>query len=529
MVQLTRRRFLEFMGRGTLGLAALPAWTSCVTGERRGAGHSLPFEPIAPTTADELVLAKGFTYQPVIARGEPINAVGDAFGCNNDYLALFPLKDKTGEAVLWVNHEFPESILNGIRKRGEPPSRAQLEAEMHTVGGSLLHVQKTEGRWSFVPNSKYNRRLSGHTPIPFAGGVEVSGSKTAIGTFANCAGGVTPWGTVLTCEENSDFFYGEVELGADGRREVRPVKAGFGWERHTRRPPEHYGWVVEVDPFTGAAKKHTSLGRFAHECATVWAGQDGRCAVYTGDDMAGGCLYKLITKKAGDLTEGVLYTADLANGRWIPLDLKLNSSLQNKFKTQLDVLIHARAAARLAGGTPLDRPEDIEIDPQSKAVLVTQTMNQARGNNFGSITKIAEKNNDPFALEFTATTFLAGGAETGLACPDNLAFDRNGNLWITSDMAAPDLNTGAYEPFGNNGLFYVPMSGPDAGRCFRVGSAPVRAEFTGPFFAEDGTLFVSIQHPGEGSLSFDKPLSKWKSSVVTISGPALERLLKPKA
>ena len=86
----------------------------------------------------------------------------------------------------------------------------------------------------------------------------------------------------------------------------------------------------------------------------------------------------------------------------------------------------------------------------------------------------------------------------------------------------------------HNSLFYIPMSGALSGQAFRVASAPVTAEFTGPSFSPDGrTLFLSVQHPGEGTTDLKQPLSRWpqggnnmpKPSVVTITGPALDNLV----
>ena len=79
--------------------------------------------------------------------------------------------------------------------------------------------------------------------------------------FANCSGHITPWNTVLTCEENYDMFYGERD-----RKNGKIVYPSYtlGWEKHFPFPPEHYGWVVEIDPFTNKKRKLISLGRCAH-------------------------------------------------------------------------------------------------------------------------------------------------------------------------------------------------------------------------------------------------------------------------
>ena len=60
----------------------------------------------------------------------------------------------------------------------------------------------------------------------------------------------------------------------------------------------HYGWIVEVDPFDPnfQVRKHTALGRFHHENAAMGLTNDGRVAVYMGDDVKDACVYKFISK-----------------------------------------------------------------------------------------------------------------------------------------------------------------------------------------------------------------------------------------
>ena len=128
---------------------------------------------------------------------------------------------------------------------------------------------------------------------------------------------------------------------------------------------------------------------------------------------------------------------------------------------------------------------------------------------------------------------MAGGKETGFACPDNMAFDVAGNLWFTSDMSGSLMHQEPYTDFKNNGLFLVPRTGPKAGEVLQIASAPSDAELTGPFFAPNGkTLFLSVQHPGEYSPNLEELTSHWpdggdaipRSAVVAISGDTLEAI-----
>jgi secreted PhoX family phosphatase len=131
-------------------------------------------------------------------------------------------------------------------------------------------------------------------------------------------------------------------------------------------------------------------------------------------------------------------------------------------------------------------------------------------------------------MTFKAADFLVGGDD--FSCPDNLAFDSKGNLWIATDMSGGAMNKPPYTKFKNNGLFYVAMSGPEAGIVKQIASAPKDAELTGLSFSPDGkTLFMSVQHPGEKSGSLRTLTSHWPkggdseplSSVVQIRGKLL--------
>ncbi len=522
-MSLSRREFLEF-----LGISASAAFATQLSGcsslEKWVSGSA--FKALAPTDKDDLVLADGFSYRRLVSWGDKINSNGEIFGFNNDYLAVLPLKGSS--SLLWVNHEYVDPLFVSGVPFGKDRTKKQMKNEMHSVGGSILEITQSGGEWALVPNSLYNRRITAFTKIPFSNGEKIQGSNVAVGTMANCAGGVTPWGTVLTCEENYDTFWGEARFDSLGKRHVDYTVAEWGWYKFEGRPPEHYGWVVEVDLSTGKAVKHTGIGRYAHECATTVISKSGELVVYSGDDAEDEHLYKFISDSPTSLKSGRLYVASLEQGRWLPLDRNADSKLKAKFQSQLDLLIRTREAAKIVGATPLDRPEDIEIHPQTGDVFVALTNNKSKGNLFGSLLKIREKDGDSSSLEFEHSTFLAGGKDTGFACPDNLAFDRKGDLWFTTDMSGSVMNKGEYRPFKNNSLFYVPMKGAGAGRAHRVASGPINSELTGPYFSQDGkTLFLSVQHPGERSTSLDQMLSHWpgggdsmpRPSVVTISLP----------
>lgn len=482
--------------------------------------QELTFKGISPQFGDNLILSEGLNWKTIL-KGNDSLGNGLSFGDCNDHLQFFPLTKKN-HGILWVNHEY----VNPLFFSGNERTKENIMKERKYVGGSLVEIKETKNGWELIKGSKYNRRLDADTPIPFAWDSPIAGKKIAIGTFANCAGGKTPWGTVLTCEENFDMFFGEW----DRKSNKQSASTWYGWEKFYDHNPQHYGWVVEVNPKTGDAKKLVALGRFAHEAATVREGKDGRCVVYSGDDSNNEFIYKFIADKKGSLERGTLYVADTDNGKWIPLVLS-DPRLKNEFKDQTEILINCREAGRLLGATHQDRPEDIEIDPHTGEVVIALTNNKSEGRPFGKILKIKEQNNNPYSLSFTTEVFLEGSQKGGFACPDNLVFDKVGNLWFTTDMSGNDMHKDKLKNFGNNGLFVVMRQGPIKGIPVQLASAPTDAEFTGPLFSPDyKTLFLSVQHPGELSKSKDEPTSHWpeggipRSAVVAIKGPLLEKI-----
>lgn len=526
MKPISRRSFLQFLG----GASALAATGSACT-HLFDRAHDRSFKklkPLVPLRQDNVVFAQGFEHEVLITEGTPLGR-GLFFGANCDFTQFVPRK-QTDTSFLWVNNEYFSSYLVSGRYRSEPPTRAQYLHERETVGGSLLTLkQDNDGKWKFVGVHTDNKRLSGSSQIPFTQPIE--GEKYGIGSFGNCSGGLTPWNTILTCEENFEAYYGEWLPTKDGRGKIIQDKHSYNWSQVVTFDPRHYGWVVEFNPETGKSKKLLGLGRYAHECAKVVVTKNDKVVVYSGDDRDDQCLYKFIPHKAHSLDEGELFVANIEQQKWISLDYQKQSLLQKHFKDQTDVLVQCRRAAHLLGGTPLARPEDIEQDPITKDIFIALTNNKPKGDYHGSILKISEDQNDHTSLTFKSEVYKAGGKDSGFSCPDNMAFDQNGNLWLTCDISGSAIGKSPYQSFGNNGLYVIPRRGPQAGEVLQVASAPNDAEFTGPCFSPDyKTLFLSVQHPGELSRKGQPYTSHWPkgephkplSSVITVTGPSLE-------
>lgn len=524
MSQFSRRKFVTFMGGA---VASTFLFSGCKKDKDVTMKKVVGFKGLDYKIEDTLRLVDSLSYEVLLEWGQPIGKDLE-FGFNNDYLAVLPTKKSREEFWLWVNHEYTNPLFVSNYVRGTERTLAQVDKEMASVGGSLVKIKRNlkTKRWMFVPGS--GKRLDAKTKISFAGGT-IAGKSEAVGTMGNCAGGITPWGTFLSCEENIDVYYGDVN--SKGKQIDKPR---LGWERFYNYPPEHYGWVVEIDPETLKSKKLISLGRFAHESCTVVALPDGRVVAYSGDDANDEHLYRFVGSKPNTLEEGELFVADIKNGRWISLSYEKQPILQKNFKDQNHVLTFCREASKLLGATKLDRPEDIKIHPHTGDVYIALTNNIKRMNFHGSILRLSPANGNHEDGSFEARDFLVGGAGAGFSCPDNLGFDSKGNLWITTDMSGKVIGKEPYTTFGNNGLFYVAMSGPEAGVVKMIAQGPNDSELTGICFTPDGQgLFICVQHPGELSKSLDKLTSHWprggnempRPAVVEIRGKLLEQLL----
>lgn len=525
----TRREFLKFMGRTSV-LAYSGALLASCTSTAMKTPPSKLFKALAPQSSDQLVLAPGFNYNILASWGDAINGK-DQFGFNCDFITL--QTNAQGETFLWVNHESPNPFfVSGFDGSG-PRTLAQYTLEAKSVGGSYIRVQedpKQKGKWKMVPDQR-NFRLDGLTKIPFAWPHKIAGGTYALGTLANCAGGQTTWGTLLTCEENYNEFYGEAWL-ANGKRQITIETSKHGWEKINPQPPERYGWVVEIDPIKKSAKKLIALGRFAHEAACFVISKSGYPVVYMGDDKEDEFIYKFISAEKNSLEKGELFVADSINGKWISLDWNKQKILQKNYASQTEVLIYARQAAKMLGATPQDRPEDVELDPRTGNIFIALTKSRSKDDPYGQIAKLEELDGHE-GMSFKLSSYIVGSKKNGVACPDNMAFDPKGNLWFTNDMSGYEIEKGAYQGFGNNALFFVPFEGKNAGQPMRVASGPMDSEFTGPCFSKDGrTLFLSVQHPGElsktGMITSHWPdggSSTPKPSVIAIYGEALNNII----
>lgn len=458
------------------GMVGLPLLNlaGCATATQGGGAaagsSSANFTSVPPTNADTVSLPPGYSWRKLIAWGDALfdtvspvfdpNTLTRAeqeqrFGQNNDMLALFaaeyafPPPRNQDRMILCANNEYTSSSLAfpGVRTPSDFTAE-QVAALYAAVGVSVVEVERTGQGWHALrnpaPGQGRNRRITPFTPVAFSGpaanhpwiaqgaavmnAAEPGGpaNTVACGTGANCAGGLTPWGTYLTAEENFDGLF----VGSDRAQAMRDARqddayaldsASFGYPSYyepfssslaprqfqvSENPygPSLYGWVVEIDPYdpSSTPKKRTALGRKKQECATTALTRDGRVAVYMGDDQRNEYVYKFVTdgrfnpnNRAANmdlLDHGKLYCAQFHEdgGVWLHITAEAANAAAAaqdspiRFRDQGDVLMRVREAARLMGATPMDRPEDVEAVCDANwrglgPVLIACTNNSERG------------------------------------------------------------------------------------------------------------------------------------------------------
>jgi len=315
------------------------------------------------------------------------------FGANTDYLAYFgdgwdaqagdpPQWHGNGSAGwLWANHEYitgtgsnskptdstaptgQHQILARFLKyfgklAGDPLAQGWSDADLDAykvswkrqVGGSWFRIiqDPATGEWLIdygAPAVRYDATSSMLATVTgqplLAVAADDSGSALPAGVVPgfhnNCAGGVTPWGTVISAEENAQSAYGDLETnwssdnrftlgrGFDPGANVSPNAAavaasefGFNWVANvptTNVTTDMYGYLTEIDVGQPAGeyygkttagvghRKIGLMGRARFEATTFAVGTDWKLTpgqpvvMYSGDDRPSGRLYKVVSSQ----------------------------------------------------------------------------------------------------------------------------------------------------------------------------------------------------------------------------------------
>ncbi|MCG6135086.1 MAG: DUF839 domain-containing protein [Nostoc sp. LLA-1] len=478
----------------------IPLATAGLTPEQQQAEYST-YEVV-----DDLVLPKGFQYQVIAAWGD---AVGDSrFGYNNDYLSFLPTAENEG--YLSVNFEYVstipwiqtyeqvigkslpfESVKTALKAQssGETeinayalPDSDRIKAQIREIctealldqGLGVISIrQGNNGQWERT-NSVADRRISGISGLEDGRYLQATGPAVAvfrklqgkgyidqlgdriIGTFANCAGGTTPWGTVLSAEENFQIQVTEA-VYADGTAfdpSQRPFALGdeelYGQGNVFGLAGNKYGWIVEIDPANPKdyGTKHTWLGRYRHEAVGVRVEKGKPIAFYSGCDRRGGHVYKFISRdrvtdpkdKANSqlLQQGMLYAAKFnadGTGHWLPLkaETPINPDIPQ---------IIAGNVIRLPIGPKLQPSAAINdgyllVTKDKEIAQIKQTYQQLGELYIGT----PEEKQGAILIDAHYAANAIGATCT--ARPEDTVIAANGDLYIAFTSGSPDQQGGA--------------------------------------------------------------------------------------
>lgn len=455
---------------GSLGLSG------CVLDEEPSE-KLLGFKAVPKSIADVVSVPAGYTASVLYALGDPLTAGTPAYkndgtdanfenraGDHHDGMEWFglngagkPSLSSANRGLLAMNHEATSNsgTLASYFLHADggdnvlPRPATEVDKEVNAHGVSVVEVNRKGDAWSYKKDSAFNRRITPLTPVELSGQARGNAlmvtkfSSTGLlarGTINNCGTGVTPWGTLLTGEENWNGYFARAagdeatRGGATANANVSLRRYGnpqgdtsrHGWEtagaddqyarwiitqapapatadQDYRNETNTFGYIVEIDPYdkTKAIRKRTSLGRFAHESAAFSIPVVGQpLAVYMGDDSQNEYIYKWVSTAVwaaadanpadrmaiGDkyLNDGKLYVAKFeASGSGTWLELSIANTLIDNFATynfadQGDVAINTRLASDAVAATPMDRPEWCAVNPMNGEVYFTLTNNSSR-------------------------------------------------------------------------------------------------------------------------------------------------------
>lgn len=534
------------------GRDAQPAATPTSSAAPAEAPPGMKFTAITPNSEDAVVIPEGYKQAVVISWGDPVlpNAprfdvkaqTGAAqrgqFGFNNDYAGLLPIEGQPNHFLLVTNFEYvtPQFMFPGYDDK--KPTREQFDIEIAAMGMGVVEVERTpQGLKPVMDADRLDRY-----------GIPLEPSELLWETF-------DPRFDVTKTPNEANRFGYIVELNPWDPNSTPVKHTAMGRFRH-----EAANIYVTSDgtvvAYSGDDERFDYMYKFVSAKKVQPGSPNGA------DPTAMAHNLKL-------LDEGTLYVAKLSSdipaneidgsgkmpakgtfsgtGTWLPL---LRSGPNGQAESLVDGItaqeaaVFTRFAADKAGATKMDRPEDFEANPKTGKVYVTLTNNDERGaagstgpdapnprndNKSGQILEITDNHaGTDFAWDLllvcgdpaAADTYFAGFDKTKvspISCPDNVAFDSHGNLWIATDGNALG---------SNDGLFAVALEGPNRGETKQFLTVPLGAETCGPVVTGD-LVTVCVQHPGENDEnSIDDPLSRWPEGGNGTARPSVVAVWK---
>lgn len=444
---LPRREFLLRSAAAAGSFAVAGAFEAFRHNTAHGAARrAVGFGPLRPTKDDAtglelLQLPEGFRYLSFGWAGDPM-ADGSPTPSAHDGMAV--IGDAGGVLTLCRNHE--------VGRSGQNKADAAISYDPQALGGCTnLRFDANEGKW-------------------------LDARRSIAGTLRNCAGGPTPWGSWLTCEETV-MGVGDEEAG---------VKVAF--ERD-------HGWIFEVPadrPSDAVPLK--DMGRFVHEAVSVdpetgivYETEDrGTAGFYRflpnekGNLKAGGRLQMLAAKGAADLRRGskLGQAYDVA---WVDI---ANPHLPHSPGTKDELGVFSQGKA--AGGSTFARLEGCWWG-NGGAYAVSTSGGDAKA---GQVWFYEPK-------EERLTLVYESPGKDVLDAPDNITVSPRGGIVLCEDGDAPVSRLHGLTPDGQ--LFPLAANNiklTGSGRNGLTGDF-IGQEWCGATFSPDGNwLFVNIQTPG---------------------------------
>ncbi len=392
-----------------------------------GTTHIACFTSVTPIEQiDTITIPSTHRFQSILKTADPFSKGGGTVPSNFDFTGYVPIMGNSKKGWVAVNHE------------------------KNPGGVSIMDVHFNCATGVWVVDSVL--------PVDFGGEL--------VKTASNCSGGVTPWGTTVTCEEDAPVG----DVNADGYEDI--------------------GWNVEIDPKTrkvkeygnGKREKLWAMGRMSHE--NIVFKQDSITSYY-GEDEPDGNVFKFVANKKTDLSSGTLYALKLSTtldpngdptgtaGTWVTVS---NTTKSDRNFTKM--------VAKLAGASPFNGVEDVEINPVNGDIYFTAkgvgrtyrfTDNGTTVSNF-----ITFVGGQTYPINYGSGVI----AEEWGGGNDNLTFDDKGNLWVLQDG-------------GRNHVWVVRPDHTQANPKIELFmTTPSGSEPTGMTFTPDYKyMFISIQEP----------------------------------
>jgi secreted PhoX family phosphatase len=392
--------------------------------------HISCFTSIVPTSqTSKLIIPAEHRYQMILKEGDAYSEGGGFVGGQNDFTGYIAKNASSVDGYLSVNHETSPGGVTMAEINYNPTSK-------------LWQLTKSRG---------------------------VSFSATSlVQTIRNCSGGVTPWGTIVTAEEQVALN----DTNADGYKD--------------------YGWLVEINPATAQVMSHNTngtkdklwqMGIMNHENVVV---NNAGTTAYYGEDGGTNLVYKYVMDTPNNLTSGNLYVLHLdqplsagnptgTTATWIQVPNKLQADQNN-----------TQALALSLGGTAFNGVEDVEISPlDGKVYFTAKGLNKIyRLQDNGMTASQVEVFAGGLTTQYSFNTAQGVKTESWGDGNDNLTFDELGNLWVLQDG-------------GKNYIWVIAPDHTAANPKVRLfASMPAGSEPTGLTFTPDHKFgFFSVQHP----------------------------------